>query len=58
MIFGLGHGYQGSRMMVVIGVYGSFFGILAHFRKSLRPGMMAHASQDALAGLILFFFSR
>jgi membrane protease YdiL (CAAX protease family) len=58
VIFGLGHGYQGSRMMVVIGIYGAFFGILAHFRKSLRPGMMAHASQDALAGLILFFFSR
>jgi hypothetical protein len=45
-------------MMVVIGVYGSFFGILAHFRKSLRPGMMAHAFQDALSGLALFFFSR
>ncbi|HET8889933.1 MAG TPA: type II CAAX endopeptidase family protein [Candidatus Angelobacter sp.] len=53
-IFGLGHGYQGPRMMVVIGVFGAFFGILAHFRKSLRPGMMAHAFQDSIAGIALF----
>ena len=53
-IFGLGHGYQGPRMMIVIGVFGAFFGILAHFRKSLRPGMMAHALQDSLAGIALF----
>lgn len=53
-IFGLGHGYQGPRNMVVIGVFGSFFGILAHFRKSLRPGMMTHAFQDSIAGIGLF----
>ena len=53
-IFGLAHGYQGPRMMFVIGVYGTFFGMLAHFRKSLRPGMMAHALQDSLAGITLF----
>ena len=53
-MFGLAHGYQGTRMMVVIAVFGAFFGILAHFRKSLRPGMMAHAFQDSLSGLALF----
>jgi membrane protease YdiL (CAAX protease family) len=53
-IFGLGHGYQGARMMVVIGVFGALFGILAHFRKSLRPGMMTHAFQDSIAGIGLF----
>ena len=53
-IFGLAHGYQGPRMMIVIGVFGAFFGILAHFRKSLRPGMMAHAFQDSIAGFALF----
>jgi len=55
-IFGLGHAYQGPRMMIVIGVFGSFFGILAHFRKSLRPGMMAHALQDSIGGIVLFRF--
>jgi uncharacterized protein len=53
-IFGLGHGYQGTRMMIVIAVFGAFFGILAHFRKSLRPGMLAHAFQDSVAGIGLF----
>ncbi len=54
IVFGLAHAYQGKRMMFVIGVYGMFFGILAHFRKSLRPGMMAHAFQDSIAGIGLF----
>ncbi|HSK44954.1 MAG TPA: type II CAAX endopeptidase family protein, partial [Candidatus Binatia bacterium] len=48
VLFGLAHGYQGTRMMIVIGFYGVFFGILAHLRKSLRPGMMAHAFQDSI----------
>src|SRR5262249_35682706 len=58
VVFGLGHGYQGPRMMIAIGIYGAFFGMLAYFRKSLRPGMMAHALQDAYSGLALFFLSR
>ena len=58
VIFGLAHAYQGKRMMFVIGVYGMFFGILAHFRKSLRPGMMAHAFQDSLSGIVLFTLVR
>jgi membrane protease YdiL (CAAX protease family) len=53
-IFGLAHGYQGPRNMVVLAVFGAFFGMLAHFRKSLRPGMMAHAFQDSIAGFALF----
>ena len=54
VLFGLSHGYQGTRMMIVIGVYGIFFGILAHLRKSLRPGMMAHAFFDSLQGVLLW----
>jgi uncharacterized protein len=57
-VFGLAHGYQGWRNMIVIGVYGALFGILAQLRKSLRPGMMAHAFQDAYSGIALFFFTR
>jgi len=52
IVFGAGHGYQGLRMMIVIAVYGMMFGLLAHFRRSLRPGMMAHAWQDALTGIV------
>jgi uncharacterized protein len=58
IIFGLAHAYQGPRLMAVIAVYGSMFGILAHFWKNLRPGMMAHTFQDVLSGISLFFLVR
>jgi membrane protease YdiL (CAAX protease family) len=53
-LFGASHGYQGVKMMIVLGVYGALFGILTHWRKSLRPGMMAHAGQDFFTGLALY----
>jgi membrane protease YdiL (CAAX protease family) len=52
LLFGGGHGYQGPRMMVVLAVYGMMFGALAHWRRSLRPGMIAHAWQDAITGIV------
>ena len=57
-IFGASHGYQGAARMVQIGVFGLLFGILAHFRKSLRPGMMAHAWHDGIVGVFLFILQR
>jgi len=57
-LFGASHGYQGTRMMFVLGVYGALFGLLALWRKSLRPGMMAHAGQDFAAGLALKVLSQ
>ena len=52
-IFGAGHAYQGPRPAVLIALYGLMFGLLAHWRKTVRPGMMAHAWQDTMSGLIL-----
>jgi membrane protease YdiL (CAAX protease family) len=49
--FGAGHAYQGARMTILIAVYGLMFGLLAHWRSSVRPGMIAHAWQDSLSGL-------
>lgn len=51
--FGLAHAYQGSTRVIVIAVYGSMFGSLACWRKSLRPGMIAHFLQDGASGLLL-----
>jgi uncharacterized protein len=51
-LFGVGHVYQGVRSATVIAIYGLLFGILAEFRKSLRPGMMTHAWHDGIAGLL------
>jgi CAAX protease family protein len=51
VVFGAAHSYQGVRGMVTIGVYGALFGVLAVYRKSLRPGMIQHFMQDSFAGL-------
>ena len=48
IVFGAGHWYQGSKMVIVITVLGVLFGILAQWRKSLRPGMISHAWSDIL----------
>jgi membrane protease YdiL (CAAX protease family) len=48
MIFGAGHWYQGSKKVIIIAVLGALFGLLAHWRKSLRPGMLSHAWEDVL----------
>jgi uncharacterized protein len=58
LVFGAGHGYEGARRMVLIAIYGAMFGVLAHWRKSLRPGMMAHAWHDAFQGVLLRFIAQ
>lgn len=55
MVFGLGHGYQGWKLMSLIAIYGTCFGCLAEWRRSLRPGIIAHALQDTLGGLLSRF---
>ena len=51
VLFGMAHGYQGARNMVLLSVFGALFSLLAIFRRSLRAGMIAHAWQDLIAGL-------
>lgn len=50
--FGAIHAYQGYVRASLIGIYGLMFGFLAHWRRSVRPGMIAHAWQDSLAGVL------
>jgi uncharacterized protein len=52
LAFGAMHAYQGWKMMVSIGLLGAMLGVLAHWRGTVRPGMMSHAWQDTLAGLL------
>ena len=54
-VFGACHIYQGVKPAIVIMVYGLMFGILAQWRKSLRPGMMAHALHDTVGGIAVRF---
>ena len=51
-VFGMSHAYQGLGHAMQIGVLGAMSGILAHWRKSVRPGMIAHALQDIMGGLL------
>jgi membrane protease YdiL (CAAX protease family) len=50
--FGAGHIYQSGRQAILIGVYGLLFGALAAARRSVKPGMMAHAWHDSVAGIL------
>jgi membrane protease YdiL (CAAX protease family) len=49
-IFGASHGYQGTKQMIIISVLGALYGILAHWRRTLLPGMAAHAWSDIYGG--------
>lgn len=51
LLFGVGHWYQGIKMVIIITLLGLLFGGFAYWRKSLRPGMIAHALGD-IANLI------
>ena len=51
--FGASHLYQGWGRAAVIAVPAVLFGWVAHWRKTVRPGMIAHTLQDGLAPLLL-----
>ena len=53
VVFGAAHGYEGVPRMLLVGLFGLLLGLLAWWRKSLRPGMIAHAWHDALSGAVL-----
>lgn len=49
--FAVPHMYQGWRAALGTGVYGLAFGVLSAGRKSLRPGILAHALVDVVGGI-------
>jgi len=49
--FGVAHGYQGWHNVVVITTLGALYGLLLLWRRSTRPGMIAHAWADFYGGL-------
>lgn len=54
LLFGIVHSYQGMFGVAVISVMGILFGLLAAWRRSLRPGMIAHAWYDGVIGILMF----
>ena len=51
ILFGAAHSYQNPRQAVIIGIMGVVGGVVAYWRKSTRPGMIAHTLQDVIGGL-------
>lgn len=54
LLFGVVHIYQGLTGAIIISVMGILIGMLAAWRKSLRPGMVAHVWQDGFIGIVTF----
>lgn len=54
VVFGLAHGYYFKTMALIV-VHGWLLGLLAYWRKSLRPGMLAHVLQNGVGGVVAFF---
>lgn len=54
LFFGVTHGYQGALPILKITLFGLLFGIVALLRRSLVPGMIAHAAVDMIGGLAAF----
>lgn len=51
--FGAVHAYQGWQRALVIAISAIFFGLMAHWRSSTRPGIFAHTLQDAIAPVLI-----
>ena len=52
LTFAGSHLYQGWARAAVIGVMAVLGGVLAHWCRSVRPGMIAHVMQDVLGGFV------
>jgi len=51
-LFGAAHSYLGLSQAMQIEFLGTLSGILATWRRSVRPGMIAHTLQDLLGAVI------
>jgi len=54
IVFGIAHGYQGWKAVVVITALGILYGLLAAWRRNLRVNMISHAWSDAWEGWLKF----
>jgi membrane protease YdiL (CAAX protease family) len=54
LLFGVAHGYQGPLLVARIAILGLVFGVAAKARRSIVPGVVAHAAMDIMGGLAAF----
>jgi membrane protease YdiL (CAAX protease family) len=50
LVFGIAHGYQGWKQVIVISVFGVLYGSLAAWRRNVRATVIAHAWSDVWGG--------
>lgn len=58
LLFGISHLYQGVKAVLMIIILGALQGLLAFWRRSLRPGIITHAWSDIYAGLATLLLHR
>jgi len=58
VVFGIFHGYQGWRNVVVISVLGILYGLLVFWRGNLRANIISHAWSDFWEGWLKFLVFR
>lgn len=58
LVFSVGHLYEGVMKAAIIGIFGIMLGTLAYVRRSLAPGILAHAWHDIFSGMLLAIASR
>jgi uncharacterized protein len=56
VVFGISHGYQGWKNVVIISALGILYGMLAAWRRNLRINIIFHALSDAWGGWLKFIF--
>jgi uncharacterized protein len=56
VVFGITHGYQGWKNVVVITALGILYGMLAAWRRNIRVNIISHAWSDAWEGWLKFIF--
>jgi membrane protease YdiL (CAAX protease family) len=52
-LFGIAHAEQGEAAMGQVAICGLAFGAMAHWRRSLRPGILCHVWTNLVTGLLL-----
>jgi hypothetical protein len=56
VVFGISHGYQGWKNVVIITALGILYGMFAAWRRNLRINIAFHALADAWGGWLKFIF--
>lgn len=58
IVFGFPHAFEGLAAAIAAGIFGLLVGLVAWWRKNLRPGMVAHAWTDIFLNLLPKVFWR